>query len=228
MAGLNCGTPSLVAWPTLRDGLDAAVALDDDEAPGRCARRAPSGLAVGECSGAVVAAAASCWPAPSATAPRWLGLGREPVGAAVRDRRAPRLLRRPAPSRRRGAGAPERLAASAASPPPGLADDLPTARPAARDMRARAGLPGRDPRRERQLPHRLHDDDLADAQPADRGRAGGHGRLLVLAAETEVDSVRLRMPGAEVRSYVGLDPPSAGAAGRASSSHRTRRRCSRR
>ena len=29
MAGLNCGTPSLLAWPYLRDGLDAAVAVTD-------------------------------------------------------------------------------------------------------------------------------------------------------------------------------------------------------
>jgi Xaa-Pro aminopeptidase len=32
------------------------------------------------------------------------------------------------------------------------------------------------------------------------------GRLLVLAADTEADSVRLRVPGAEVHQYVALDP----------------------
>lgn len=32
------------------------------------------------------------------------------------------------------------------------------------------------------------------------------GRLFVVAAETEVDSARLRIPGADVRSYVELDP----------------------
>lgn len=32
------------------------------------------------------------------------------------------------------------------------------------------------------------------------------GRLVVIAAETEVDSARLRIPGADVRSYVRLDP----------------------
>ena len=32
MAGLNCGTVSRTAWPVLRDGCDAAVAVDDDEA----------------------------------------------------------------------------------------------------------------------------------------------------------------------------------------------------
>lgn len=32
MAGLNCGTVSATAWPVLRDGLDAAVAVPDEEA----------------------------------------------------------------------------------------------------------------------------------------------------------------------------------------------------
>lgn len=34
MAGLNCGTPSASAWPVLQSGLDAAVAVSEDE----CAR----------------------------------------------------------------------------------------------------------------------------------------------------------------------------------------------
>jgi diaminopropionate ammonia-lyase len=32
MAGLNCGTPSAVAWPLLQSGLDVVVAVDDDAA----------------------------------------------------------------------------------------------------------------------------------------------------------------------------------------------------
>ena len=32
MAGLNCGTISSSAWPVLRAGCDAAVAVSDDEA----------------------------------------------------------------------------------------------------------------------------------------------------------------------------------------------------
>jgi diaminopropionate ammonia-lyase len=32
MAGLNCGTASSSAWPVLRAGCDAAVAVSDDEA----------------------------------------------------------------------------------------------------------------------------------------------------------------------------------------------------
>src|SRR5690606_26511894 len=31
MAGLNCGTPSSNSWPYLRDGLDAAVTVSEDE-----------------------------------------------------------------------------------------------------------------------------------------------------------------------------------------------------
>lgn len=32
MNGLNCGTPSALAWPVLRHGLDAAIAVGDDQA----------------------------------------------------------------------------------------------------------------------------------------------------------------------------------------------------
>ena len=32
MTGLNCGTPSSLAWPQLRNGLNAALAVSDDEA----------------------------------------------------------------------------------------------------------------------------------------------------------------------------------------------------
>ncbi len=32
MNGLNCGTPSTIAWPYLKNGLDAAVAVTDESA----------------------------------------------------------------------------------------------------------------------------------------------------------------------------------------------------
>lgn len=44
MAGLNCGTPSLLAWPALRAGIDFFLAVDDDyarEAMRRLARPKP-------------------------------------------------------------------------------------------------------------------------------------------------------------------------------------------
>jgi diaminopropionate ammonia-lyase len=44
MAGLNCGTPSLSAWPYLRAGLDAAVAVTDQAAT--CAAHDLAGLGV--------------------------------------------------------------------------------------------------------------------------------------------------------------------------------------
>ena len=70
MAGLNCGTPSLVAWPLLRDGLDAVVALDDEAALDGVRTLARGGLEVGECSGVVVAAAAALLAGPDAGAHR--------------------------------------------------------------------------------------------------------------------------------------------------------------
>ena len=38
----------------------------------------------------------------------------------------------------------------------------------------------------------------------------GHDELYMVAAETEVDSIRLRVPSARVLSYVEMDPPSPG------------------
>jgi diaminopropionate ammonia-lyase len=31
MAGLNCGTVSTLAWPAIRDGLDAGISVTEDE-----------------------------------------------------------------------------------------------------------------------------------------------------------------------------------------------------
>nr|WP_244164696.1 diaminopropionate ammonia-lyase [Streptomyces silaceus] len=55
MAGLNCGTPSALAWPVLRDGLDAAVAVTD-AATARAARDlAELGVSSGPCGAASLA-----------------------------------------------------------------------------------------------------------------------------------------------------------------------------
>jgi diaminopropionate ammonia-lyase len=48
MAGLNCGTPSLIAWPLLAAGLDAVVAIDDERARQAMRELAASGLVAGE------------------------------------------------------------------------------------------------------------------------------------------------------------------------------------
>lgn len=48
MAGLNCGTPSLIAWPVMRDGLAAFVAVDDRRALEAMRLLADEGLVSGE------------------------------------------------------------------------------------------------------------------------------------------------------------------------------------
>ena len=57
MAGLNCGTPSLLAWPYLRDGLDAAVAVADADAAAAARDLAGNGIPAGPCGGAALAGA---------------------------------------------------------------------------------------------------------------------------------------------------------------------------
>ena len=70
MAGLNCGTPSFIAWPTLRDGLDGSVAIEDAAALDGVRMLGAAGIAVGECSGAVVAAAIELLAGPAASVHR--------------------------------------------------------------------------------------------------------------------------------------------------------------
>ena len=55
MSGLNCGTPSRLAWPYLRDGLDAAVAVANPEAAAAARDLAGYGIPAGPCGGAALA-----------------------------------------------------------------------------------------------------------------------------------------------------------------------------
>ena len=55
MAGLNCGTPSLVAWPLLRAGLDAVVAVADERARQAMRDLAEAGVVAGESGAASLA-----------------------------------------------------------------------------------------------------------------------------------------------------------------------------
>ncbi len=55
MAGLNCGSPSLVAWPVLRKGLDAAVAVDDAHARHAMRLLAEADIVAGESGAAGLA-----------------------------------------------------------------------------------------------------------------------------------------------------------------------------
>jgi diaminopropionate ammonia-lyase len=47
MNGLNCGTPSSIAWPYLRDGLDAAIAVTDADAREAVAALSSAGVSAG-------------------------------------------------------------------------------------------------------------------------------------------------------------------------------------
>ena len=56
MAGMDCATPSAVAWPTLRDGLVGAVTVTDAEAHEAMRELAGRGLVIGDCGAATLAA----------------------------------------------------------------------------------------------------------------------------------------------------------------------------
>jgi len=55
MAGLNCGSVSSIAWPSIRDGLDAGVTVSDDQAIAAMHRLNELGVAAGPCGGAALA-----------------------------------------------------------------------------------------------------------------------------------------------------------------------------
>lgn len=55
MAGLNCATPSSLAWPVLRSGLDAAVTVTDPETARAAQDLAALGLSAGPCGAASLA-----------------------------------------------------------------------------------------------------------------------------------------------------------------------------
>jgi diaminopropionate ammonia-lyase len=55
MAGLNCGSVSTIAWPVIRDGLDAGVTVTDDQAHAAMRRLNELGVPSGPCGGAGLA-----------------------------------------------------------------------------------------------------------------------------------------------------------------------------
>ncbi len=55
MAGLNCGTPSSAAWPAMRDGIDAFIAVDDALAMRAMQELAEAGVTAGESGAAGLA-----------------------------------------------------------------------------------------------------------------------------------------------------------------------------
>jgi diaminopropionate ammonia-lyase len=82
MNGLNCGTPSSIAWPYLRDGLDAAMAVSDADAHAAVAALAAAGITAGPSGAAGLAGLrAALTGAGAAEGRRDLGMdaGRSPV-----------------------------------------------------------------------------------------------------------------------------------------------------
>jgi diaminopropionate ammonia-lyase len=82
MAGLNCGTPSSAAWPYLRDGLDAAVAVTDEAAERAVADLAALGVSSGPSGAASLAGARTALTGPDAAARR-AELGLDAAAAVV-------------------------------------------------------------------------------------------------------------------------------------------------
>lgn len=67
MAGLNCGTPSSIAFPTLLAGLDASVAIDDSYAEEAMRTLAGCGIVSGETGAAALAGLEALIATPEAT-----------------------------------------------------------------------------------------------------------------------------------------------------------------
>ena len=74
MAGLNCGRPSLVAWPTVSRGIDVLAAVDDGPAREAMRMTAASGMSRGRPGRPAWGA---CWSSCAATAPGKNGRRRE-------------------------------------------------------------------------------------------------------------------------------------------------------
>lgn len=77
MAGLNCGTPSSAAWPDLRDGMDAFIAVEDEMARAAMRELASAGIVAGESGAAGLAGLHELMANHASTARARLGLGPE-------------------------------------------------------------------------------------------------------------------------------------------------------
>jgi diaminopropionate ammonia-lyase len=73
MAGLNCGTQSSLAWPYLRNGLDAVIAVSDEQAADAARELGALGVSSGPCGAASLAAVRAVL--TEATPSRRAGLG---------------------------------------------------------------------------------------------------------------------------------------------------------
>jgi diaminopropionate ammonia-lyase len=70
MNGLNCGTPSSLAWPYLRNGMDAAVTVTDGEARDAIAALGAAGVSAGPSGAAALAGPRAALTGPGAAARR--------------------------------------------------------------------------------------------------------------------------------------------------------------
>ena len=70
MAGLNCGTVSAAAWPYLRAGLDAAVAVSDAAARQAVADLTAAGICAGPSGAASLAGARAVLTGPGSASRR--------------------------------------------------------------------------------------------------------------------------------------------------------------
>jgi diaminopropionate ammonia-lyase len=66
MAGLNCGTPSTLAWPVLAAGLDADIAVSEEAAVTAAADLAAAGIPAGGTGSAALAGARAALTGPGA------------------------------------------------------------------------------------------------------------------------------------------------------------------
>jgi diaminopropionate ammonia-lyase len=77
MSGLNCGRPSLVAWPTVSRGIDLLVAIDDEPALEAMRLAADSGVVSGETGAAGLGGLLEILRTGGAEARLTLGIGGE-------------------------------------------------------------------------------------------------------------------------------------------------------
>ena len=70
MSGLNCGTPSSLAWPYMLNGLDAAISISDRAGVQAAHDLASLGVHAGPCGGSGLAAARSALMGPDSEARR--------------------------------------------------------------------------------------------------------------------------------------------------------------
>ena len=81
MAGLNCGTPSGIGWPTIRDGVSAAVSVTEDECRRAVGDLQGLGQDSGPCGAASLAGVRELLGAPGAR--EELGLGEDSVALLI-------------------------------------------------------------------------------------------------------------------------------------------------